>query len=355
MYRVPFSYEKIVKSKIPSSYPDFLLGSIALMSINKNKSSLVGSYSFAYPQFPSDIDVREVIDEGYTYEGVVQFFSEAIKKKVLEIQSKQFHWVMEVKIGFNPLYPGEEVPMRWSVRDIVNGYMTLEDNSVIKLKDAIRQKSVINMEVIGVSNNKFTDMSTFFALVYRDNKGNLHSVNLPDGTVTDFPTFYVKELKESIRDLSADGSYAKVIKRLFSLGRFIGDKDLIEKIAWFINSPYAIAGQKRSELVILSKILKFTRGDGVPIQILYNQLMNIKISLSNVITIPDYYLEMLDKNIDHASALYIYEMKNPGSIELENTTYLDEVAEQLYGFVNEHAGEYLEDVGLLPIPSKYLP
>jgi hypothetical protein len=355
MYRVPFSYKNIIRSKLPSSYPDFLLDNVALMSIDKNKSSLVGSYSFAYPQFPSDIDLREVVDEGYTYEGVVDFFKFAIQKKVLEIQSKPFHWVMEIKIGFNPLYPNKEVPMRWSVRDIMNGYIVLEDNSVIDIKDAIRQKSVINMEVIGVTNNKFTDMSTFFALVYRDKKGALHSVNLPDASVINFPSFYVKELKESIAILLEGGAYAKIVKRLFSLGKFIGDSKLINKIAWFINSPYAIAGQKRAELTIISKIIKFTGGIGLPIEILTNQLMNIKNALSNVIVIPDHYLEMLNKNIDKAYNIYIYEMSHQGSIELQDTRYIDQVAEQLYGFVNEHAEEYLETVGLLPMPDKYLP
>jgi len=340
-----FTFGDITKKKIDSSFPKFVYDNLALMSINKNKSSLVGSYGFAYPQFPSDLDIREVVDDGYTFNGVVDFFIRAIKRKVLEIQAKPYHWVLEVKIGVDPI---TNEPMRWSVDDILRGTKDLDSGRTVNLQYAIVQKNVINMEVVGVSNNKFMDMSNFFALVYHDSDGSLRSVNLPDQSIGNFGEFYVSEIKNSIRELyySEKPDFGKMTKRYFSLGRFTADKQLISKVSPFINSIYALAGQKKSDAALLAKLVFHTGMVGVPIDIFNNQLENMKFSIASIITLSDSDLNTINKHID--------DIINK-DLDLENIiSILLDIKDILFYFVNANALNFLRKVKLAPPPNKYI-
>lgn len=385
-----FPYNEVVASKLPSSFPNYVGNNIKIMSINKNKSSVVGSFSFSYPQFPSDIDVRELIDEGDTKDQVIRYFMNGIKMKVNEIEHMPDYWMMEVKIGFddrfnfsvsdksanhkiaylykNNLINEEELAIlqndneevadlllqnlskiRWSTSDINNGYKILRGNKVIQLKEVVPMRGVINMEVIGISNGKFTDLSNFFALVYHDQNGKLKSINLPDDTIDDFSKFFTTEVKGNIKKLyySKIGyDYAKMIKRLFSLGRFTGDKQLVNKVYPYLNSVTALAGQKKSEIALLMKLIEHTQMNGIPIHVFINQLGNIKMALSNVIDLDREVLEKINYALDQVA----YGQLGVNSI-LE---YLGKVKKILSEYVNIKALAYLKKVGLAPPPKKYI-
>jgi hypothetical protein len=385
-----FTYDQVVSSKIPSSYPNYVLDNIQLLSIDKNKSTLVGSFSFSLPQFPSDIDVREVIDEGTTYEGVIRFFINGIRAKVLEIQQKPFYWVTEVKIGYDPRFNfsvvdpdvlfmiqnlmdnnlineseldiltsgdneaadfllQDHAKLRWSVSDLLNGYKMLPGNEIIYLEEAIPQKGVINMEVIGYSNNKFMDLSNFFALVYYDMDGTLKSINLPDQSISDFDTFFTNEVKSNIKKLyysKIAPDYAKMIKRYFSLGRFVGDEQLVSKVYPYLNSVTALAGQKKSEIALLIKLIQFTGLVGVPQSLLINQLSNIKLSLAAIIDLDRDILLNINNLLDKV----MYEPSD-ANLMVEN---LNKVKKILATYVSNHALDYLKEVGLAPPPKKYI-
>ena len=384
-----FAYNQITSSKLPSSYPNYVLNNIKLLSIDKNKSTLVGSFSFSYPQFPSDVDVREVV-EGNSFNGAIQFFANAIKLKVLEIQNQQNYWLLEVKIGMDERYDfsvsdksaeykiahlyknqlissddlyilqneDSEVAdfllqnyakLRWSTYDILNGYKILSGNKVIQLREAIPMKGVINMEVIGTSNNKFMDLSNFFSLVYHDKNNKLKTINLPGESIIDFDKFFVNEIKSNIKKLYYSRiapDYAKMIKRYFSLGRFTGDVELVNKVYPYLNSITGLAGQKKSEIALLMKLIEHTKMIGVPIHVFINQISNIKLALSNIIDIDRNVLEEMNALLDKV----MYAQLDP-KLMIE---YLNKVKKILAEYVSIKALEYLKSVKLAPPPKKYI-
>lgn len=385
-----FPYDEVVADKLPSSYPNYVRNNIQIMSINKNKSSIVGSFSFSYPQFPSDVDVRELVDEGSTRDQVIRFFINGITTKVIEIEQIPNYWLMEVKMGFDDRYnfsvldklaeykiaslyknqlltdeefailqnDNEEIAdlllqnlakIRWSTYDIVNGYKILRGDKVVYLKEVVPMKGVINMEVIGVSNNKFMDLSNFFTLVYYGQDGKLKSINLPDEVIEDFDSFFVREIKSNIKKLyysQTSPDYSKMIKRYFSLGRFTGDKDLVNKVYPYLNSIIALAGQKKSEIALLMKLIEHTNMNGVPIEIFINQLSNIKLALSSIVDFDRDLLQDINDILDKVA----YE-----KLSIDNMLeYLGKVKQILSVYVNTKALAYLKHVKLAPPPKKYI-
>lgn len=384
-----FSYDQITSSKLPSSYPSYVLNNIKLLSINKNKSTLVGSFSFSFPQFPSDVDVREVV-EANSYQGAINYFINGIQRKVREIQSKPYYWLLEVKIGSDERYnfsvtdsdsglrlmylyendlisnddlyvlrqgDPEEADLllqnysklRWSTHDILNGYKLLSGGHTIRLIDAIPMKGVINMEVVGLSNNKFMDLSNFFALVYHDPNGVLKAINLPDESVENFTEFFANEVKSNIKKLyysKIAPDYAKVIKRMFSLGRFTGDQELVMKVYPYINSVTSLAGQKKSEIALLMKLIDHTRMIGVPVPMFINQLSNIQLTLANIIDIDKDVLSEMNEILNKV----MYGQLDPDSM----VGYLGKIKKVLSSYVSIKALAYLKSVGLSPPPNKYI-
>jgi hypothetical protein len=110
--------DRLFANKSKYSFTPSMNQAFRLMSIDLDNSSLVGSLSFEYPLYPSDIDMREVVGENMSLNEVVNFFKDEIRKKVIRIAGTKNFFVMEVKIGIDPA-SGE--PLRWQVPDIING------------------------------------------------------------------------------------------------------------------------------------------------------------------------------------------------------------------------------------------
>lgn len=331
-------FRNIIKNKISSSYPKYINNAVSVLSINKDKSNLVGSTSFAYPLYASDIDVREVFTSDEGYEKTVIYFADALVKKVIDISRTPNLWILEVKIGFNPLHTEEDEPLRWSAQEVIDRVKYLDKNVHVSIYEAISQKSIINMEIVGLFNNKFMDLSNFFALVYQEN-GQLRSVNLPDRSIDDFSSFYVDEIKVSISNLHDAGEYAKIVKRYFSLAKFTKNRKLMNKVYPFINSIYGLLGQKKSEIALLLKLIKHTKLHGIPIDILSNQLENIKFFISAAVFIPEEIIMKINNNIDNS-------ISNIRNIDV-SIHLLSEVKDILNEYVNESAFNFLNGVGLL--------
>jgi hypothetical protein len=393
MQSIPF--EELISNRLPSSYPDNVKDNIHLVSIDKKKSYPIGSLSYSYTLYPSDIDVMEIVEKKGDPEEIINYFESSIKNIVRRISQRQYYWILEVKCGIDNrfnfkltdknvvkrlkclnevgLLTDEEVDMlynaiptsnnitkkteeaneflrskyilRWSVEEIMRGIKYLSGNQSITLNQALHAQSQINIEVIGLINNKFMDLSNFFMLIYIDENGEEKSINLPQEAIGDFYHFQADNLKKSMTKLfysQVKPDYYKVFKRLWSLGKFTKDKQLIYKIKPFINSIYALAGQKRSELKTLMNLVKFTKLQGVPLKILKNQLSNIKLSVSSVVELGLEHIEAFNEDIDKIVH---------GNLNYEQIILLLKgLYDYLDEFVQENSYRYLEKVGLAPLP-----
>lgn len=382
-------FADIISNKLKSSYPEYAIKNMNLVSINKNNSIPIGTFSYSYTLYPSDIDVFEYVQYGDSEDKVVEFFCKSIQQIVRNIYNKGNYWILEVKVGIDDRYnfkitdpdaeiiigelyqsrllsdkdleilsSSEEVAnellrkyavLRWSPQEILAGIKSLPGNKQILLQDAIKAKSQINIEVIGLINGKFTDLSNFYVLLYTDKSGKKHVVNASDQLLTDFYTFFTTQLRANIKKMyysPLNHDYYKLIKRYWSYGKITRDQGLINKILPIVNSPIALAGQKKSEIVTLIKLVEYTGLDRVPIDIFKNQVSNIKLSLAGVLALGQKNIEIINRVIDE---IVNYDMKPKDIIER-----LEIVKDILKNFTGNAALKYLQSVGLAPPPQKYI-
>lgn len=375
----------IIRDKLPSSYPNYVKNNISLVTLNKNKSMPIGTLSYAYPIYPSDIDVFEEFTSD-SYDKTIDLFEKKLKIKVGEINSLKDYWILEVKVGiderfnFNTNDPNYEariillqkiIPhefpllsndaeyinellrkyavLRWKPNEIIAGFKQLADGKIMTLREAIQSKSQINIEIIGIINNKFTDLSNFYVLTYSDNN-NLYAINLSQNSITDFKNFFLDNLKKNIKKLyysKMNRDYYKIIKRYWSYGRFTKDKELINKLLPIINSSIALAGQKRSEISTLIDIVKHLGIGKLPKNIFNNQLGNIKFQIASLITLGfdkiQYINDMIDSLINNTKCTYDIFIN-----KLEN------IEKILWDFVQDQSFKYLKSKKLAPPPLKFI-
>jgi hypothetical protein len=392
MYRnIPF--KKIIEDKPISSYPDYVINEIKLISINKNNSFPIGSYSYKAAKYPSDIDIFEIVNRCCNKESVIKLFISGIRDIVRNISNSKWHWFLELKAGIdeqfnldlndpnfiewiNDLFKKQLLPqdeynkisslmmegtnianemiqkilrshyiVRWSMNDIFNGFKILPGGINLTLEDALTHKSQINIELLAIVNNKITDLSNYFVLVFTDSSGKEMAVNLPQSTITDFINYFKKNLQLSMKKLyysELDYDYLKLVKRYWSYGRFTKDQKLINKLVPILNSNIALAGQLKSEIATIIKLLENIPLSQIPIEILRNQLSFWKSRLTHVLEIPDDLEFKIDTSIDK---IVNNQLDNEEIIDI-----LSPIKERLVKIINENVLQYLMSVGLAPPP-----
>lgn len=380
--------ESYIKNRLPKSYPNSIRDNIVLMSIDKRKSFPIGTMSYSYALYPSDIDIFEVYDKGSSREELIMGFCKSIQELVGRILQKQYYWILEVKCGmdtrfdfqFNSqdsnnrignligrgLFNTEEVSvlnsgnevaindllrsksvLRWSAGEILSGRKLLPGSIFISLQKAVSQGTQTNIECIAVINGKFVDISNFFVLIFVDSYGVEHPINLPEMAITNHHTFQIANLKNAIANLVKEGpkrDFYKVTKRLWSLGRFTHDHNMISKLTSFINSIYALAGQKRSEIKTIMNIVKHTYLDGIPLGILKNQINSLKLPISSIIELGIDNIRTINGMLDSIDY-------NPNYQTI--IVNLTEIYKILDNFVQINSLNFLRNSGFYPLP-KYL-
>jgi hypothetical protein len=235
--------------------------------------------------------------------------------------------------------------VRWSMNDIFNGFKILPGGINLTLEDALTHKSQINIELLAIVNNKITDLSNYFVLMFTDSSGKEMAVNLQQSTITDFINYFKKNLQSSMKKLyysELDYDYLKLVKRYWSYGRFTKDQKLIDKLVPILNSNIALAGQLKSEIATIIKLLENIPLSQIPIEILRNQLSFWKSRLTHVLEIPDDLEFKIDISIDK---IVNNQLDNEQIIDI-----LSPIKERLVKIINENVLQYLMSVGLAPPP-----
>jgi hypothetical protein len=397
----------IFTDKPVTSYSANIIKEINLISYDKNESHPIGTFSYRSTLYPSDIDAFELIQECCDMNTVIILFLRKIQDIVKEILTKRNHWFLELKAGLDNRYnldigqlhnmqwlinpelhnniftlyhnnllsrkeyeilnslitnnPGpkeyeilkkmlrEHYILRWSAIEVLRGYKQLSGGIIKTLQNAFIDKSQINMELIVIINNKIVDISNFFAVEAIDNLGNVTVINLPQESHTDFENYFKENLKSSIEKLYysiLEPNYLKLAKRYFSYGRFTKNSVLINKVLPLLNSSIGLAGQLKSEIAVIIKLIEFTHGQHLPLNIIVNQLDNLKTRLSHVIEINNDTLTMLNELIQKAM-----DQINP----INMIEFLSPIKKMLEELTNQYSLIYLKRVKLAPPPRDLLP
>lgn len=242
--------------------------------------------------------------------------------------------------------------LRWNVEEILLEVKRLPGGELINLYDAIKQKSQINIEIITYFNGRFIDMSNFFVLVEHDEDGNIHMINLPQEYYTDFPNFFIEGLKSSVEKLyysKLNFNPFKMLKRIWSLAKFLKDKNMILKIVPFMSSNVGAINQIKNDLGTLVKIFKKVTYPQK--ELITKELSEMKDRVSNIIEYDDKFLLNFNKEIDNLISMI--NQINPNNNEIINK--LEELADIFANDVEQLTIRFLKSHGLAPPPKNYLP
>lgn len=394
-----------------TSYPEEYVNEIKLLMANKNNGEImpIGSSTYKPILYSGDLDFLEIYKKGINKENVLRNFEKQLRETIKNITNKKNHWFMELKCGIDHRYDIElgrcidgkyimnTIVPRWfreafddnlfeendkkTINDIIatKSYYTQLDYEILKkivrkyrvirwnyveikndrkklfnsdktitLFEALHEPSKINIEVIAIINGKITDTSNYFILECTDSNGNSYVINNDEntGNLKSIVRTTLTESMEQLYKSKLDKNYMKLAKRLFSYSRLFGEPELSYKILPLLNSPTGLLYKMRGEISTIVKLIT-NKKQHIPIKILKNELQYVKYHLSNVAYLPNEYLEKINEIIDDLCNAK-YSVNNV----IEK---LSDLSDDFLDICNSMAQDYLENVDLFPLPSKYLP
>jgi len=131
--------------------------------------------------------------------------------------------------------------LRWTPREIYQGYKNLRDKSIIYLYDAFKTKGITKLDLIVWLKNKYVEVSN---IILWTNSSGKHFAYIPA---------LKKGIAENILEFEAEGNYIKVAKRMLSLAKQYKNQSDIEKLTSILNSPIGKLYMVTSDIEVLSE------------------------------------------------------------------------------------------------------
>jgi hypothetical protein len=115
--------------------------------------------------------------------------------------------------------------LRWTIKEIYQGYKELRDKNIIYLHDAFKSKGITKIDVIVWLKNKYVEVSNI--ILWTKSSGKYYA----------YIPALKKALAENILEFEAEGNYVKVAKRMLSLAKQYKDSSIVDKLTEILNSP----------------------------------------------------------------------------------------------------------------------
>ena len=245
--------------------------------------------------------------------------------------------------------------LRWSSKEILQGYKYLIDYNGTKYKyyiqDAVMDKGQVNIEGIFINgDNKYVDCSNFFVLMYKDDKGFEHMLNLPQESFMNLAEFRKENLKQAMYTLmysKLDPNLFKVLKRMLSYGKAFEDVDLISKIYPLINSQLGVVYNIMAQLKTCSKVLSDHGSKTLYKTSLYHTLDALRFRLQELI--------FIDYDFRDVSDLITLTLSDQKIKMSELSEMINIITKSLMKFLNHQTQEEMSKIGLYPLPANLLP
>lgn len=114
--------------------------------------------------------------------------------------------------------------LRWTPKEVAQGYKELRDENIIYLQDAFKTKGITKIDLIVWLKNKYVEVSNIILWM----KGSKSYAYIPA---------IKKGLAENILEFEAEGNYVKLAKRMLSLAKQYKNHTDINKLTEILNSP----------------------------------------------------------------------------------------------------------------------
>jgi len=193
--------------------------------------------------------------------------------------------------------------LRWKPQETINGYVKLVDGSHYSLVDALKDNTIIKLDVIIPVGERLAEVSENY--IYRQSK--------PDDKQI------IKDLADDIEKYKYDNTM-KSLKRLYSIMKLDKPNDKrLDKLEEFFNSQYGLINKVANDLALL---LDLKEKHNVPFKLMYDNIQMLKeqLALTNLVS-KKKILELdkiNEKNYDLINnyILYLRGIINPEAKEL---------------------------------------
>jgi hypothetical protein len=223
--------------------------------------------------------------------------------------------------------------IRWSVRDVLRGFLYLRDGRRFTLEDGIQTPALAKIDAVAlVERSRFTDFSCIYS--FRWKRTVLNKVQMEPE----------HELKKNIVALEAAGNYYKMAKRIFSL----------------------LKGERRSAALVAALSVMFN-GDLGRLYSIISDMGTLLFLLENESVLPlkkvQYEVGQFRArmgNIFHTDRVNT-ERTLEDLLGLETATRaglqrgLRDIEERLSGVLNAESAKMLRQLKVLPVPSSLRP
>lgn len=246
-----------------SSNEDFFIGDIKM------------GYDTRYSVYIGEIQGGEIVDyeEGIALKEIENLNNQGLLKRDTYKKMKSLIKVVPSKEEFVELYNmlRELQLLRWSEKEILQGYKDLIGNKRIWLYNAVIQGSIMKIDIWAPMENRYIEVTNWFLIIRKDLQGNAKYLgaelsNYIHGLVND-----VIEFRKT--------NPMKSAKRLWNIAYYNGDIDLLIKLGPLFSTYSALLYQIKGDLEVLLGILK--KVENAPIEYLRSEVEEFKTRLFN--------------------------------------------------------------------------
>ena len=221
--------------------------------------------------------------------------------------------------------------VRWSVKDIMNGFVVLRNGEKFTLSDAIQTPAICKIDAVSlVQRNRYTDFSILYQFEYKGQILNNVKMNP------------VHEIKKNILLYEHNGDTYKMAKRIYALEKQKNNK-VVEQLNKMFNGDlgrlYSIISDIGSVLFLLEN------EDVLPLDKIRYEVGQFRARLGNIFETDGVNTERILKDI------LALETKDKKKLK----DGLEKLDERLRKELNSNATKQLKEMKLLPVPTQYLP
>jgi hypothetical protein len=316
IHRIPKN--RLVEDKQTLSVPQKIKDYVKMITIPNTKTVRVGSSVLKIQPYFSDVDIMNVVELPMDTEELITHFIKNLKSIVTNLINRKDRFFSDFKAA----------GMHWKPEEIM---AEMKDGK--SLRDSVKFKDVLKIDMIVPYNERYLEMSTFFVL-----KSKQGYINVED----DYFASFKKSLLHDIEKYKVSKPF-KAVKRVWSYARISNDLNTLDMLKDLITSNIAIIAQINADIETIELLIEHNSDYDLPFTI--NEINLFKERLSNMLDI-DFDEEKVDLMIDKL----IYLFTNTNRSEEKNKEKLEALG-QLHDYLltvsNKETLDYIQHIGFV--------
>lgn len=308
--------DKLLETKEKYEIPSKINNYVKLITVPDSNIIRVGSSMNRIQPYFSDVDIMNIVEKNISSEDLITFFIQHMKKIIQNIKNTPNTFFSDFKAG----------GLHWTIEQIMN-----ESNNNMSLREAIKIKDVVKIDIIGPYDERYLEMSTFFVL--KSNEGFIN-------TNEDYFASLQESLKSDILELKTIKPF-KAVKRTWSLARINKDIVTLNKLKEIVKSNIALLAQINADIETV--VLLLEHDSNYDTEFIINEFNTFKEKISSIVDIN------IDEQKTSVMINYIVTLfgtnRNNNELKQNLLDMLDQLHEYLQNIINKETLDYLKHIG----------